>query len=200
MTPATAVAELPAPSPPLVLERPEHTIEIVSDAGEGAQKCGQIFGAVSAKMGNGVWTVEIIPAVCHEVHQCLLLGMRSRSTTGAHRRTDSGRPVTDSRSQNRLPRDRRALLRRPLSAGRGAAGSHGCTARTEWPAYHNAANRECSMSGLRQTNRFRHRRSRTLHLLRVWFDFYAWSNRKTGRLDTSAVRSRAARAPEPCGP
>jgi len=41
---------------------PEHTVEIVSDAGEGAQKCGQIFGAVSAKMGNGVWTVEIIPA------------------------------------------------------------------------------------------------------------------------------------------
>ncbi|HEX8848935.1 MAG TPA: 2-oxoacid:acceptor oxidoreductase subunit alpha [Gemmatimonadaceae bacterium] len=37
-------------------------MEIVSDAGEGAQKCGQIFGAVSAKMGNGVWTVEIIPA------------------------------------------------------------------------------------------------------------------------------------------
>ncbi|MCL7928047.1 MAG: 2-oxoacid:acceptor oxidoreductase subunit alpha [marine benthic group bacterium] len=39
-----------------------HTVEIVSDSGEGAQKCGQIFGAVSAKMGNGVWTVEIIPA------------------------------------------------------------------------------------------------------------------------------------------
>ncbi len=47
---------------PTVLNRPEHTIEIVSDAGEGAQKCGQIFGAVCAKMGNGVWTVEIIPA------------------------------------------------------------------------------------------------------------------------------------------
>jgi 2-oxoglutarate ferredoxin oxidoreductase subunit alpha len=41
---------------------PEHTVEIVCDPGEGAQKCGQIFGAVSAKMGNGVWTVEIIPA------------------------------------------------------------------------------------------------------------------------------------------
>ena len=40
----------------------EHTVEVVSDSGEGAQKCGQIFGAVSAKMGNGVWTVEIIPA------------------------------------------------------------------------------------------------------------------------------------------
>jgi 2-oxoglutarate/2-oxoacid ferredoxin oxidoreductase subunit alpha len=47
---------------PTVLRRPEHTVEIVSDSGEGAQKCGQIFGAVSAKMGNGVWTVEIIPA------------------------------------------------------------------------------------------------------------------------------------------
>ena len=40
----------------------QHTVEIVSDSGEGAQKCGQIFGSVSAKMGNGVWTVEIIPA------------------------------------------------------------------------------------------------------------------------------------------
>lgn len=41
---------------------PEHTVEVVSDSGEGAQKCGQSFGAVCAKMGNGVWTVEIIPA------------------------------------------------------------------------------------------------------------------------------------------
>ena len=40
----------------------EHTVEILSDSGEGAQKCGQTFGAVSAKMGNGAWTVEIIPA------------------------------------------------------------------------------------------------------------------------------------------
>ena len=37
-------------------------VEIVSDSGEGAQKCGQILGLVSGKMGNGVWTVEIIPA------------------------------------------------------------------------------------------------------------------------------------------
>ena len=41
---------------------PEHTVEIVSDSGEGAQKCGQLFGRASAAMGNGVWTVEIIPA------------------------------------------------------------------------------------------------------------------------------------------
>lgn len=40
----------------------EHIVEIVSDSGEGAQKCGQTFGNISAKMNNGVWTVEIIPA------------------------------------------------------------------------------------------------------------------------------------------
>ncbi|MBU0500328.1 MAG: 2-oxoacid:acceptor oxidoreductase subunit alpha [Gammaproteobacteria bacterium] len=40
----------------------EHIVEVVSDSGEGAQKCGQTFGSVSGKMSNGVWTVEIIPA------------------------------------------------------------------------------------------------------------------------------------------
>ncbi len=44
------------------IQTPLCTVEVVSDSGEGAQKCGQTFGAVSAKMGNGVWTVEIIPA------------------------------------------------------------------------------------------------------------------------------------------
>ena len=40
----------------------EHIVEIVSDSGEGAQKAGQTFGTMCAKMGNGSWTVEIIPA------------------------------------------------------------------------------------------------------------------------------------------
>jgi 2-oxoglutarate ferredoxin oxidoreductase subunit alpha len=40
----------------------EHIVEIVSDSGEGAQKAAQTFGSLCAKMGNGVWTVEIIPA------------------------------------------------------------------------------------------------------------------------------------------
>ena len=60
--PTTVWPESPNAVPCTVLTLPEHTVEIVSDSGEGAQKCGQIFGAVSAKMGNGVWTVEIIPA------------------------------------------------------------------------------------------------------------------------------------------
>ena len=60
--------EVPETSVSIALSEPrihrvrEHTIEIVSDPGEGAQKCGQVFASVSAKMGNGVWTVEIIPA------------------------------------------------------------------------------------------------------------------------------------------
>jgi len=40
----------------------EHIVEIVSDSGGGAQKAGQTFGTICARMGNGVWTVEIIPA------------------------------------------------------------------------------------------------------------------------------------------
>jgi len=54
------------PGPPASLSArtsvSEAIVEIVSDSGEGAQKAGQTFGAVNAKMGNGVWTVEIIPA------------------------------------------------------------------------------------------------------------------------------------------
>jgi len=40
----------------------EHIVEIVSDSGEGAQKAGETFGTICARMGNGVWTVQIIPA------------------------------------------------------------------------------------------------------------------------------------------
>ena len=40
----------------------EQIVEFVSDAGEGAQTAGALLAVVSAKMGNGVWTVEIIPA------------------------------------------------------------------------------------------------------------------------------------------
>jgi 2-oxoglutarate/2-oxoacid ferredoxin oxidoreductase subunit alpha len=45
---------------PVILD--QHVVEIVSDSGEGAQRCGQSLGSIAARMGNGVWTVEIIPA------------------------------------------------------------------------------------------------------------------------------------------
>ncbi len=32
----------------------EHTVKIVSDSGQGIQKAGQTFGAISAKMGNRI--------------------------------------------------------------------------------------------------------------------------------------------------
>ncbi len=60
MTPTTT-----APTPAGARTRTsvgERIVEIVSDSGEGAQKAGQTFGTVCAKLGNGVWTVEIIPA------------------------------------------------------------------------------------------------------------------------------------------
>ena len=40
----------------------EHVVDVISDSGEGAQRCGQSFGGIAARTGNGVWTVEIIPA------------------------------------------------------------------------------------------------------------------------------------------
>jgi 2-oxoglutarate/2-oxoacid ferredoxin oxidoreductase subunit alpha len=40
----------------------DHIVEIISDSGEGAQRCGQSLAAIAARSGNGVWTVEIIPA------------------------------------------------------------------------------------------------------------------------------------------
>jgi 2-oxoglutarate ferredoxin oxidoreductase subunit alpha len=64
MSVASPPPSLPSTTVPerRVIRTPEHTLEVVTDSGEGAQKCAQIFGRVSAKMGNGTWTVEIIPA------------------------------------------------------------------------------------------------------------------------------------------
>ena len=55
-------AEQPLSAAKNVLQTSEHVLEIISDSGEGAQKCGTIFASVAAKMSYGVWTVEIIPA------------------------------------------------------------------------------------------------------------------------------------------
>jgi len=62
MSDSVQLQETPAKSASNSVEVDEHIVEIVSDSGEGAQKCGVSFAAISAKMGNGVWTVEIIPA------------------------------------------------------------------------------------------------------------------------------------------
>ncbi len=56
----TAIATSPVILAPRVLD--EHIVEVISDSGEGAQRCGQVLGAIAARMGNGVWSEEIIPA------------------------------------------------------------------------------------------------------------------------------------------
>ena len=66
----------------------QHIVEFVSDSGEGAQTAGQLFGTVSAKMGNGVWTVEIIPAEIEPPH-------RSRSGASGNRIRIATDPVTN---------------------------------------------------------------------------------------------------------
>lgn len=49
-------------SGPRIVQLSEHIVEIVSDAGEGAQKAALAFAQLCAKTGNGLWTVEIIPS------------------------------------------------------------------------------------------------------------------------------------------
>ncbi len=68
----------------------EHIVEIVSDSGEGAQKAGQTFGAVSARMGNGVWTVEIIPAEIKPPARSPAGASGIRIRLGAHQVTNIG--------------------------------------------------------------------------------------------------------------
>ncbi len=68
----------------------EHIVEIVSDSGEGAQKAGQTFGTVSAKMGNGVWTVEIIPAEIKPPARSRAGASGIRIRLGAHKVTNMG--------------------------------------------------------------------------------------------------------------
>jgi len=68
----------------------ERIVEIVSDSGEGAQRAGQIFGTVSAKMGNGVWTVEIIPAEIKPPARSPAGASGIRVRFGAHRVTNMG--------------------------------------------------------------------------------------------------------------
>lgn len=67
----------------------EHIIEVVSDSGEGAQTCGQMFADLCARNGNGVWTVEIIPAEIEPPK-------RSRAGASGNRIRIGSRPITNA--------------------------------------------------------------------------------------------------------
>jgi len=68
----------------------EHIVEIMSDSGEGAQKCGQSFGSIAARMGNGVWTVEIIPAEIQPPARSVAGASGNRIRIGTRRMTNGG--------------------------------------------------------------------------------------------------------------
>ncbi len=67
----------------------EHIVEIVSDSGEGAQTCGQMFADLCARNGNGIWTVEIIPAEIEPPR-------RSRAGASGNRIRLGSKPVTNA--------------------------------------------------------------------------------------------------------
>ncbi len=68
----------------------QHVIEIMSDSGEGAQKCGQSFGSIAARMGNGVWTVEIIPAEIQPPARSIAGASGNRIRIGSQQVTNGG--------------------------------------------------------------------------------------------------------------
>ena len=68
----------------------EHIVEIISDSGEGAQKCGQSFGSIVARMGHGVWTVEIIPAEIRPPARSVAGASGNRIRIGEKRVTNGG--------------------------------------------------------------------------------------------------------------
>lgn len=70
----------------------QHIVEIVSDSGEGAQTCGQMFASLCARSGNGVWTVEIIPAEIEPPS-------RSRAGASGNRIRLGSKPVTNAGNQ-----------------------------------------------------------------------------------------------------
>ncbi|MBW2421015.1 MAG: 2-oxoacid:acceptor oxidoreductase subunit alpha [Deltaproteobacteria bacterium] len=68
----------------------EHILEIISDSGEGAQKCGQSFGSIAARMGNGIWTLEVIPAEIQPPARSIEGASGNRIRVGSREVTNGG--------------------------------------------------------------------------------------------------------------
>ncbi|MBL8325198.1 MAG: 2-oxoacid:acceptor oxidoreductase subunit alpha [Rubrivivax sp.] len=68
----------------------EHIVEVISDSGEGAQRCGQSLAAIAARSGNGIWTVEIIPAEIQPPARSVAGASGIRIRIGARRITNGG--------------------------------------------------------------------------------------------------------------
>ena len=86
----TAQQVRPAAGEKAAVTLSEHIIEIISDSGEGAQKCGQSLGGIAAKMGNGILTVEIIPAEIRPPARSVAGASGNRIRLGSRRVTNGG--------------------------------------------------------------------------------------------------------------
>jgi len=93
-TRAADVATQPRPQEPAIAQVPvtldEQIVEIVSDSGEGAQRCGQSLAAIAARMGNGVWTEEIIPAEIQPPARSVAGASGNRIRLGSKQVTNGG--------------------------------------------------------------------------------------------------------------
>ncbi len=78
------------PSRKKAVTLPEHIVEVISDSGEGAQRCGQSLGAIAARSGNGIWTVEIIPAEIQPPARSVAGASGIRIRIGSKRVTNGG--------------------------------------------------------------------------------------------------------------
>ena len=79
-----------APRAKPVIDLPEHIVEVISDSGEGAQRCGQSLAAIAARSGNGIWTVEIIPAEIQPPARSVAGASGIRIRVGAKQVTNGG--------------------------------------------------------------------------------------------------------------
>jgi 2-oxoglutarate ferredoxin oxidoreductase subunit alpha len=90
----SAVLERPsaqsAPAARPAQRLPEHIVEVISDSGEGAQRCGQAFASIAARSGNGIWTVEIIPAEIQPPARSIAGASGIRIRVGSSRVTNGG--------------------------------------------------------------------------------------------------------------
>ncbi len=68
----------------------QHVVEVISDSGEGAQRCGQALGSIAARSGHGVWTVEIIPAEIRPPARSVAGASGVRIRLGSRRVTNGG--------------------------------------------------------------------------------------------------------------
>ena len=86
----TALLDPPVAIAKTVRDLPEHIVEVISDSGEGAQRCGQSLAAIAARSGNGIWTVEIIPAEIQPPARSVAGASGIRIRIGAKRVTNGG--------------------------------------------------------------------------------------------------------------